>query len=276
MILKKKIFLYFFSGTGNTLWVSKIFAEEMRKYGTETKILPLPCPPPGIIDDDTILAVAFPVYAQTAPPFVCDWLRSLPETKKETPVIMLSTFAGSSGLVKGPFHHLLSKKGYTPLAVREFIMPPNYFHKYGEDRNSQIRERAKLAIADFAREVSGGKTKWTSRPAFLNILQLVAQKIFRHGGSGWFGKGFRADKAKCTKCGLCMKLCPVDNINLAGDGYPGWGGRCQQCLRCITYCPTSAISNFRMRLVAYPGYKCAEIKAADLIREAQPQTFTDF
>ncbi|MFA6291582.1 MAG: hypothetical protein WC637_07355, partial [Victivallales bacterium] len=79
MALKKKILLYFFSGTGNTLWVSRLFADEMRRHGTETTIIPLPCPAPGNIEDDTILAVAFPVYSQTAPPFVCDWLRSLPE-----------------------------------------------------------------------------------------------------------------------------------------------------------------------------------------------------
>jgi len=267
MDLNKKILLYFFSGTGNTLWVSRQFAEEMKKHGVETKLIPLPAPLPENIGDDTAIAIAFPVYAQSAPPFVSDWIGSLPETKKGTPVVMLSTLAGSSGLVKGPFYHMLKKKGYTPIAVREFIMPPNYFHKYGEIRNSLIRERAKLAIADFAKDIAEGKGKWAQRPAFLNILQFIMKNIFRHGGSGWLGKGFTADRTKCTKCGLCLKLCPVDNISFGGDGYPVWTRKCEQCLRCITYCPTGAISNRRMRLVAYPGYKCAEIKVADLIKK---------
>jgi len=273
MILNKKILLYFFSGTGNTLFVVKTFASEISKYGIDTEIIPLPSPVPESIPDDTVLCIAFPVYSQTAPPFVCDWLRSLPETKKGTPVIIISTLAGFSGLVKGPFHYLLRKKGYKPLAVREFIMPPNYFHKYGEDRNSQIRERAKLAIADFAREVSGGNAKWPWRPSFLIVFQFLVEKMFRHCGSGWLGKGFKSDKNKCTKCGLCVKLCPVDNIGFAGDGYPVWNRKCQQCLRCITYCPADAVSNRRMRLVAYPGYKCPEIRAADLLarQEFRPE-----
>lgn len=266
MDLNKKILLYFFSGTGNTLWVSKLFAEEMRKYGTATKLIPLPCPHPENIDDDTILAIAFPVYAQTAPPFVCDWLRGLPENGKGTPVIIISTLAGMSGLVKVPFHLLLKKKGYRPLAIREFIMPPNYFHKYADERNSQIKERAKRAIADFAKEVTEESAIWPQRPSLLAAFQFMAEKIFRYGGSGWLGKGFNADKGKCTKCGLCIKLCPVDNISFAGHGYPVWKRKCQQCLRCITYCPTEAISNRRMRLVAYPGYKCPEIKASELIK----------
>jgi ferredoxin/flavodoxin len=266
--MDKNILLYFFSGTGNTLWVSRQFAEEMKKHGFETKLIPLPVTPPENIGDDTTIAIAFPVYAQSAPPFISDWMRRLPKTKKGTPVVLISTLARFSGLVKGPFYYLLKQKGYKPLAVREFIMPLNYFHKYGESRNSLIRERAKLAIADFAKDISEGKAEWPWRPSFLNILQFIMKNIFRHGGCGWLGKGFTADKTKCTKCGLCIKLCPVDNISFAGDGYPVWNRKCQQCLRCITYCPTDAISNRRMRLVAYPGYKCAEIKAADLIKEA--------
>ena len=265
--IKNKFQLYFFSGTGNTLWVSRQFAEEMNKHGVETTLIPLPAPPAENIGDYTTLAIAFPVYAQSAPPFISDWIGSLPETKKQTPVVLISTLAGFSGLVKGPFYHMLKKKGYNPVAVREFIMPPNYFHKYGEDRNSQIKERAKLAIADFAKELAEGKAKWPRRPAFLNILQFIMKKIFRHGGCGWLGKGFTADKSKCIRCGLCVKLCPIGNISFAGDGYPVWARKCEQCLRCITYCPTEAISNGRMRLVAYPGYKCPEIRAIDLIKK---------
>lgn len=268
-IMIKKVVLYFFSGTGNTLFVSKTFASELGKYGIATELIPLPCPAPGNIEDDTILAVAFPVYSQTAPPFVCDWLRSLPETKKETPVVLISTLAGFSGLVKGPFHYLLKKKGYKPLAVNEFIMPPNFIHQYSdENRNSKIRGRAKLAIAKFAKDVAAGNAKWPWRPSFLNVFQFLVEKMFRYCGSGWLGRGFKADKNKCTRCGLCIKLCPVKNISTGNEGFPAWRKKCQQCLRCINYCPANAIDNGRMRFLYHPIYKCPEIKASELIKES--------
>jgi ferredoxin/flavodoxin len=268
--MTKKIVLYFFSGTGNTLWVSNIFADEMRKYGTEAKIIPLPCPPPENIDEDTTLAIAFPVYSQTAPPFVCDWLRSLPETRKATPVIIISTLAGFSGLVKGPFHHLLKKKGYRPLAVREFIMPPNFIHQYSDERkNSRVRELAKPAIVNFAKEVAGGNAKWPQRPSILNVFQFMSEKMFRHCGSGWLGRGFKVDTGKCTRCGLCAKLCPVNNIVAGNGGFPSWDGKCQQCLRCISYCPVNAIDNGRMRFLYHPIYKCPGISAGDLLEGRQ-------
>ncbi len=263
--MDKKISLYFFSGTGNTLWAAQQFAGEMKKLGAETSLIPLPSAVQENLGEDTILGIAFPVYAQTAPPFVCDWIRRLPETRKGTPVIMMSTLAGCSGLVKGPFRSILEKKGYTPLAIREFIMPPNYFHKYDEPKNEQIRARAKLAIANFAKEISDGKANWPRSPSFLNVLQFLVVKMFRHGGSRWLGKGFKAAPAKCTKCGLCIKLCPVKSISFGNDGFPVWHRKCEQCLRCITYCPTSAISSRRMKLVGYPGYKCQGINPRDFL-----------
>jgi ferredoxin/flavodoxin len=268
MVLNKKIFLYVFSGTGNTLFVSKTFAAELGKYGVASEIIPLPASVPEKIPDDTILCIAFPIYAQTAPPFICDWLRNLPETQNGTPVIIISTLAGFSGLVKGPFYYLLKKKGYTPLAVREFIMPPNFIHQLSsEKKNSAIRESAKPAIANFAKEVAEGNAKWPWRPAFLNPFQFLAEKMFRHCGSGWLGKGFKADRNKCTRCGLCMRLCPVRNITSGKEDYPAWNNKCQQCLRCINYCPTNAIDNGRMRFLYHPIYRCPEIKAEELIKE---------
>ncbi len=266
MILNKKILLYFFSGTGNTLFVSNAFASEISKYGIATEIIPLPSPVPEKIPDDTVLCIAFPVYSQTAPPFICDWLRSLPETKKGTPVIIISTLAGFSGLVKGPFHYLLKKKGYSPLAVREFIMPPNFIHQYSdENRNAKIRERVKPAIANFAKEVAEGNAKWPPLPSFLNVFQFMAEKMFRNCGSGWLGKGFKADKNKCTRCGLCIKLCPLKNISAGTEGFPAWSNKCQQCLRCINYCPANAIDNGRMRFLYHPIYKCPGVKPSDLL-----------
>jgi len=262
--MDKKIFLYFFSGTGNTLWVSRQFAGEMAKHKFETELLPLPAPAPVDLPEAAILAIAFPVYAQTAPPFICEWMRNLPETRKNTPVILISTLAGFSGLVKGPFRHMLEKKGYRPLAVSEFIMPPNYFHKYDEPKNEAIRESAKIAIADFAKAIAEGRATWPSRPSILDPMQFLAEKMFKHGGSSWLGRGFKAD-GKCTRCGLCMKLCPVKSIVPDAEGRPSWNGGCEQCLRCITYCPAGAISSRRMKLVAYPGYRCQGINPKDFL-----------
>ena len=56
---------------------------------------------------------------------------------------------------------------------------------------------------------------------------------------GFFNKiallGVKLDKTKCTDCGLCQGVCPMD-IKKVGDH------ECIQCGKCISVCPTKAIS----------------------------------
>jgi MinD superfamily P-loop ATPase len=45
---------------------------------------------------------------------------------------------------------------------------------------------------------------------------------------------------RCTSCGTCVKVCPVENIRLE-EGRPVWLHHCEQCMACIQLCPTEAI-----------------------------------
>lgn len=179
--ITKKIDIYWFSGTGNTLWVSKRFAGEMREYDFEVNLIPLPCPPPQNIPSGKMLAIAFPVYSQTMPGFVHEW----------------------------PY-----------------------------------------------------------RPIMLNIFQYLCEKVFIPV-AGWLGKGFYADNEKCSRCGLCAKLCPLNNIHMEEGKLPQWDKKCQQCLRCVNFCPHKAIRNKRISCLYSSSYTCREITSASLFNDLQ-------
>ena len=51
-------------------------------------------------------------------------------------------------------------------------------------------------------------------------------------------KFFATDK--CISCGMCVKLCPLIDIELY-NGRPKWKGNCTHCMACISYCPQTAI-----------------------------------
>ena len=59
----------------------------------------------------------------------------------------------------------------------------------------------------------------------------------------------RVDKSKCNSCGLCVKLCPVNNIELIK--YPEFLNNCCLCMRCFAYCPKEAISFKNYRSARY-------------------------
>jgi ferredoxin len=51
---------------------------------------------------------------------------------------------------------------------------------------------------------------------------------------------FWVDESACVQCGLCARLCPVDDI----EGVPPhWkhNGQCTNCLACYHHCPKHAI-----------------------------------
>lgn len=77
------------------------------------------------------------------------------------------------------------------------------------------------------------------------IYRPFCQFICPFGLVSWIAERFsifrvRIDKAKCTKCGACMKSCPlkaaegrVESKRLPAD--------CFSCARCLNVCPVDAI-----------------------------------
>lgn len=56
--------------------------------------------------------------------------------------------------------------------------------------------------------------------------------------------GLSVDESKCTKCGLCAKVCPADAIEPDDSGFPQISerrrGRCIECGQCVVFCPAGA------------------------------------
>ncbi len=72
---------------------------------------------------------------------------------------------------------------------------------------------------------------------------------------------------KCNGCGICQKICPVDNIKLVND-KPEWQHKCQQCLCCLHYCPQKAIQ-FGEYTPGRERYNHPHIKVKELINQKQ-------
>jgi len=48
--------------------------------------------------------------------------------------------------------------------------------------------------------------------------------------------------AKCTRCGRCQQVCPVDAIAISDQGRKIDRAACNLCLKCAEVCPTGAIA----------------------------------
>lgn len=53
--------------------------------------------------------------------------------------------------------------------------------------------------------------------------------------------GAKVDAGKCTGCGKCVTVCPMDVIKMH-DGKAVVGDGCVECGACVSACPRGAIS----------------------------------
>jgi len=50
------------------------------------------------------------------------------------------------------------------------------------------------------------------------------------------------DQEKCSGCGLCVDICPLEAISLENDKAKVDKGTCTECGQCVDECPNKAIS----------------------------------
>ncbi len=260
----KHIDFYYFSGTGNTLLVVKKMAAIFENAGSDVQLYPIKETRPDQISPEHIIGLAFPVAVQGTYPFVWDFIRGLPASEG-TPVFMVDTLAYFSGGIVGPVKTILERKGYTPLGAREILMPNNLFPKASDaPQNEQITMKGLERAEQHARDLLEGRGRWGRTPVLSDLMALFSQKEWT-----WklLRKGYQleVDDSQCSQCGLCVKLCPVNNIVMAP--YPTYQHQCVMCMRCIAFCPKQAIHAPKIHFSSSKPYSLYRaVKAADLLQ----------
>ncbi len=256
-----RVEMFVFSGTGNSLLVARRVAEGLRGGGVVVRLHHLETADSAAVpagEAGVTLGLAFPVAAFSTYPLVWRFIETLPPGNG-TPVFMLATMGGFSGLLFGPMKQLLSSKGYRPLAACGLRMPSNYLIGVRPPEKCQKRLESGLRGADaFALDLLAGRARWRRFSpvpyAWVRWFWARAARSFARDGLR-----FRANPAACTRCGICERLCPIRNIFQPAPGaLPEWGGSCQMCQRCVAFCPARAISGPRHATGAYRAVEAGE------------------
>lgn len=241
---ENKVVMAVFTGTGNTLVAANALAERFMQAGKTVEIVPMDRPElleKAGFDNGSALGLAVPVACLTTYPTVWRFIDALPEGNGRS-AFFLATMGGLGLGMQGPIGRALARKGYRLIGARLIQMGGNY----GADTPSgdaldSVRDKGKTEAEKYGDQLLNRSSRWGK--GWLNPVAPIFAWLGRRKTSlKLFYRIFplAIDKAVCTGCTLCEKICPERNIAMR-DGKAELGGNCQSCQRCIGFCPAGAI-----------------------------------
>ncbi len=252
--------IYWFSGTGNSLAV----ARRLSAAFDGACLVPI-ASQDGVARPEGVVGVVCPVYFEGLPLIVQEFLARL-DARAATYSFLVLTPGGFAGWAPVQARRLFRRAGRPLDAVFSVKMPDNYIAILDiprPERQREILSRAERVLA----EIAGAAARREKRLGVGVAVPLGALAYLVMGRS--FARTCRRQDTRfvvtdaCTACGLCVRVCPKENIVLSG-GRPQWNHRCEQCFGCINLCPVAAIQ-VRNRPTARRGrYRHPDVRAVDI------------
>ncbi len=221
--------IFYFSSTGNSLYIAEQIKAEL---GGEIRFIP------KFKDDvdtyDKIIIVS-PIHSFGLPTLVYNFIDGLKTSK---PLYIVLNHGGMEAFAPYYAYQVCKEKGLNIRSVQAVMMPEIYTLTFSQPKfliNLVLRKAPKRIkpVIEAIREdkeiviPKPEKDKWTPK-------HLENRKIFHK-----LVKDFKITE-KCTDCGKCIRICPVNNIKYENSEII-FGDKCVACLSCYHRCPEKAI-----------------------------------
>ena len=252
--MKRQLHLYWFSGSGNTLRAALAFAERLRQLEWTVELLPLEHSDPQGIDPESALGLAFPTHCFSIPEIVMSFVRSLP-CVEGTAAMMLGTHGAFSGGVAGPMKRELTAKGFRCIAAQILGMPDSFFPLFSDAANRRKFERGLNKAGRYAEDFAAGATRWNRWAILSDFHGAIFGGIF--ATRKWARDPYstaHAQNERCQRCGVCVRCCPVNALEMDAGAPPRPKKKCTNCLRCVAVCPADAMRH----LIGFRPYRSEE------------------
>ena len=237
-----KTTLYYFTGTGNSLWA----ARELTRHIPDAELVPMArlIQKGGTITaPEGRIGFIFPVYIGGPPLMVSDFAEKINLDAADEIFALVTMVKAGDGAWK-QLNSILTKRSYQMDAAYSVKTPTNYMllgDVLPEEQEIDVIADARSDLERIAGKISRGEKGFEKGTSLLNLFSgflysFVKGRIRKQAAQ------FRADE-KCNNCGTCELVCPAYNITVSGVNPPVWGDACESCFACINFCPRSAIQS---------------------------------
>lgn len=223
--------LFYFTGTGNSLYVAKNIENN-------------PISIPQIINKqeqsykgDRIGVVA-PIYGHELPEMVKEFLKM---SKFQTDYFyMVLTFGNRHGGAAELINNFCKECGIKVNYLNLIQMVDNYLPVFDMDEQRKIDKKVDKYLSAIINDIQWKRnyiplvtdTDRQVHQKYLEIRSKMPVDIFQH---------LYKINNDCIQCGICTEVCPAGCISLQ-DGKVSYNMKnCQTCMACIHNCPKKAI-----------------------------------
>jgi ferredoxin len=253
--------LFYYTGSGNSLWAARILAEKLGDVG----MVPISRIDGKPRDEGAeAVGIIFPVHIWGLPRRVISFVDALANDLSRY-YFAVAVNAGQVAATLLQLKKLMQSRGLPLSAGFGIEMPSNYIPWGGPGPEEKRRRRidaAREKLGVIAAAVAARKRAPVERgPLWQNILFTGLNRLaFPHVPG--MDKSFWVDE-KCNACGVCKTICPCGNIDIEADG-PVWRHRCEQCFACLQWCPQEAIQHGK-KTPGYERYHHPEVTLQDIL-----------
>ena len=255
--------IYYFSGTGNSLWSARKIAESIDGECALINIGSEVWKGETAVEADAVVLL-FPSYAFGLPLAV---RRFAMNAVFKTPYLAaFVTFGSTLGGTLASLSRILKRKNIDRVYFGRIPAVENYIAIFGSPKEKTKRRRLEMqteATGEAARCVAERRVNRINvfRPfsAFIWLLFSIALKFFY--------KWYRVSD-DCNACGVCEKLCPVSAVSIrdvSGKLRPVFSAKCEHCQGCLNWCPKKAI-HFGLLNAGVARYHHPEVSLKDIVR----------
>jgi len=236
--------LFLFSGTGNSLNAAIRIQENIENC----EILSIP----KVFEEKKFnyeaakIGFIFPVYFLDAPNIVREFLKNI-KIAGNPYVFAIATSGGEIGKTFRTINKLLDRQNRKLHSEFSLVLPSNSIILTDKtstpEENDRLIKNSEVRINEIIEIITNNEiekfipTKISFYNKFMSRMgKLFLFRIFND-------RKFKVDNEKCIRCGTCVSVCPMNNIEIVDDKVT-YNHNCEICSACIHWCPQNAIEHF--------------------------------
>ena len=250
--------ILYFSGTGNSLAVARQLAEQLNE-----PLMPLVEAAGVDLTNEQRIGLVFPSYDFNLPPAVPAMISGLAISPRSY-VFTVVTCGSMAGNCIWVLRRMLREKGIELAYSHKVSVPDNSALAFGRNPNRQLKkfQYVPARMEQIISELKAGSR--TLHYSWFSLLSwLLGRPAVTRGMIHCMGPKVNPDK--CTGCGICAKVCPMENIQNDSGHVASTGDNCTVCFACVHACPQQAFTTNGLQTYKERQYRNPQIKLKDLM-----------